>query len=446
MQEVEERRGRMQRLEVESPDFEERFEALLRLEAETDATIGARVAEIVQRVRSEGDRALLAYTARFDGVKAESVRELRLRREDLAAAWRSLPTRAQEALQVAVERVRRYHERQVEKGWWMEESDGTRLGLKVTPLERVGLYVPGGRAAYPSSVVMNAVPARVAGVRELVMVTPTPNGERNRWVLAAAYLTGVDEVFLVGGAQAVAALAFGTESVPRVDKIVGPGNAYVAEAKRQLYGRVGIDMVAGPSEVVVLTDGSANAKWVAADLLAQAEHDELAQAIVVSTDRGFLDRVEEAIAEALPSEPRRSIIEVSLAKRGALIYASDRPTAVGVVNRIAPEHLELAVADPERWEPEIHHAGAIFMGHWSVEALGDYCAGPNHVLPTMGSARFSSPLGVWDFVKRTSLIQVSRAGAARLGAVAAELAEGEGLWAHARSARLRVEAAEREKR
>ncbi len=427
----------VRRLDATSADFLRDLDRLLALESETDQAIVARVDEILRAVRTTGDAALLAYTERLDGVTARSMLDLTLPPSALEAAWRSLSEAQRAALEAAAERIRSYHERQKAEGWMIEEADGTRLGIKVTPLDRVGLYVPGGRAAYPSSVLMNAIPAKVAGVKELIMVTPTPHGERNPLVLAAAYLAGVDRVFTIGGAQAVAALAYGTETIPQVDKIVGPGNAYVAEAKRRVFGVVGIDMIAGPSEVLILNDGSGHPDWVAMDLFAQAEHDELAQSILVSTDRHFLDRVAEAIARLLPAQPRRAIIAQSLANRGALIYAPDRAAAIAIANRIAPEHLELAVEAPEAWEPEIRHAGAIFLGHWSVEAFGDYCAGPNHVLPTMRSARFSSPLGVWDFQKRTSLLAVSRAGAAKLAPIAGLLADGEGLAAHAASARLR---------
>ncbi|GLW59831.1 MAG: histidinol dehydrogenase [Hydrogenophilus thermoluteolus] len=427
----------VRRLDATQADFLATLDVLLTLESDTDRAIVERVDEILRAVRATGDAAVLEYTRRFDGLDALAMVELELPRTEWEAAWRALSDAQRAALEVAAERIRRYHERQKAEGWMVEEADGTRLGLKVTPLDRVGLYVPGGRAAYPSSVLMNAIPAKVAGVSELIMVTPTPHGERNPLVLAAAYLAGVDRVFTIGGAQAVAALAYGTQTIPQVDKIVGPGNAYVAEAKRRVFGVVGIDMIAGPSEVLVLNDGSGNPDWVAMDLFAQAEHDELAQAILVSTDRAFLERVQESIARLLPQQPRRAIIAQSLANRGALIYAPNRAAAIAIANRVAPEHLELAVEDPEAWEPEIRHAGAIFLGHWSVEAFGDYCAGPNHVLPTMRSARFSSPLGVWDFQKRTSLLAVSREGAAKLAPIAGLLADGEGLAAHAASARFR---------
>jgi len=427
----------LRRLDALSADFFRELDALLAFEAQTDAAISAAVASILEAVRTVGDAAVLEYTRRFDGVEATALSQLEVPRTQLRAAWEALDRQARVALEVAAKRIESYHQQQKATGWMIEEPDGTRLGLKVTPLDRVGLYVPGGRAAYPSSVLMNAIPAKVAGVGELIMVTPAPHGEHNPLVFAAAYLAGVDRVFTIGGAQAVAALAYGTQTIPQVDKIVGPGNAYVAEAKRRVFGVVGIDMIAGPSEVLVLSDGTGHPDWVAIDCFAQAEHDELAQAIVVSTDSAFLDRVAEAIARLLPQQPRREIIARSLANRGALIWAPDRDAAIAIANRIAPEHLELAVADPEVWEPQLRHAGAIFLGHWSVEAFGDYCAGPNHVLPTMRSARFSSPLGVWDFQKRTSLLAISPAGAAKLAPIAATLADGEGLAAHAASARLR---------
>ncbi len=427
----------LRRLDALSADFFRELDALLAFEAQTDTAIAAAVAAILEAVRTTGDAAVLEYTRRFDGLEATFLGQLEVPRTQLRAAWEALDHEARTALELAATRIESYHQQQKTTGWMIEEPDGTRLGLKVTPLDRVGLYVPGGRAAYPSSVLMNAIPAKVAGVGELIMVTPTPRGERNPLVFAAAYLAGVDRVFTIGGAQAVAALAYGTQTIPQVDKIVGPGNAYVAEAKRRVFGVVGIDMIAGPSEVLVLSDGTGHPDWVAIDCFAQAEHDELAQAIVVSTDSAFLDQVAEAIVRLLPQQPRREIIARSLANRGALIWAPDRDAAIAIANRIAPEHLELAVADPEAWEPQLRHAGAIFLGHWSVEAFGDYCAGPNHVLPTMRSARFSSPLGVWDFQKRTSLIAISPTGAAKLAPIAATLADGEGLAAHAASARLR---------
>ena len=430
---------KLRRLSTREAGFDAALHALTRYEAAQDAQVDDTVRAIIAAVRARGDAAVLEYTRRFDRVAATSAAELGIPQADLAAALARLPAAQADALREAAARVRRYHERQLAASWQYTEDDGTVLGQRVTPLDRVGLYVPGGKAAYPSSVLMNAIPAKVAGVGELVMVCPTPDGERNALVLAAAALAGVDRVFAVGGAQAVAALAYGTASVPRVDKIVGPGNAYVAAAKRQVFGQVGIDMIAGPSEVLVLCDGTTDPDWVAMDLFAQAEHDEDAQAIVVSPDAAFLDAVERAITHLLPQMPRRVVIEASLAARGALIEASSLADACAVANRVAPEHLELAVADPHALLPAIRHAGAIFLGRWSCEAVGDYCAGPNHVLPTAGTARFSSPLGVYDFQKRTSVIEISRAGAARLGGLAATLAEGEGLTAHARSARMRCE-------
>ena len=363
---------------------------------------------------------------------------LELKREVLEAALSGLDAQKREALNVAAERVRRYHAHQCLESWQYTEADGTRLGQKITPLDRVGLYVPGGRAAYPSSVLMNAIPAKVAGVKELIMVVPTPNGERNPLVLAAAAVTGVDRVFTIGGAQAIAALAYGTETIAQVDKIVGPGNAYVAEAKRRVFGTVGIDMVAGPSEVLIISDGSGDPEWVAMDLFAQAEHDELAQAILLCTDAAFIDQVAASVNRLLPEMPRQAIIAQSLTQRGALIKVRNLEEACELANQIAPEHLELALEEPQGCLARLCHAGAIFVGHWSVEALGDYCAGPNHVLPTMRSARFSSPLGVYDFQKRTSVIEISEAGAQHLAPIAGILADGEGLQAHARSARMRI--------
>lgn len=432
-------RTQIHRLEARSPDFLATLDALLGFESAADERIDRAVSEILRAVRATGDAAVIEYTRRFDHVDASSMAELELPRAELRTALDGLSVEQREALTIAAERVRSYHERQKLESWEYTESDGTRLGQKVTALDRVGLYVPGGRASYPSSVLMNAIPAKVAGVGELIMVVPTPHGERNPLVLAAAAITGVDRVFTIGGAQAVAALAYGTQTLPQVDKIVGPGNAYVAEAKRRVFGTVGIDMVAGPSEVLIISDGSGHADWVAMDLFAQAEHDELAQSILLCTDAGFIDAVHDAIDRLLPTMPRRDTIAASLANRGALIQVDSIEQACALANRIAPEHLELALEDAARWVDHIRHAGAIFVGHWSVEALGDYCAGPNHVLPTMRSARFSSPLGVYDFQKRTSIIEVSRAGAQHLGKVAAVLAEGEGLQAHARSAQMRLQ-------
>jgi histidinol dehydrogenase len=425
------------RLSSREAGFDAALAALTRYEAAQDGAVEATVRAIVAEVRARGDAALLEYTRRFDRAQADSVAALEVPRAELDAALAGLPAARAQALREAAARVRRYHERQLAQSWQYEEDDGTVLGQRVTPLERVGLYVPGGKAAYPSSVLMNAIPAKVAGVGELVMVSPAPGGERNSLVLAAAALAGVDRVFALGGAQAVAALAYGTESVPRVDKIVGPGNAYVAAAKRQVFGQVGIDMIAGPSEILVIGDGSTPPDWIALDLFAQAEHDEVAQALLLSPSLEYLDAVQKSIEALLPAMPRRAVIEASLAARGALVQVRDLDEACALANRIAPEHLELSVAEPDAWLPKLRNAGAIFLGRWSSEAVGDYCAGPNHVLPTAGTARFSSPLGVYDFQKRSSLISVSRAGAATLGRVAATLAEGEGLIAHARSAQAR---------
>ena len=429
---------KLRRLSTRAARFDIELDALTRRDAAQDEAVESTVRAIIADVCARRDAAVLEYTNRFDGVDARSVAQLEVESDDLKAALDSLPRNQTEALREAAARIRRYHERQTAESWQYTEEDGTLLGQQVTALERVGLYVPGGKAAYPSSVLMNAVPAKVAGVRELVMVSPAPLGERNALVLAAAHLAGVDRVFAIGGAQAVAALAYGTETVPRVDKIVGPGNAYVAAAKRQVFGAVGIDMIAGPSEIMVICDGRTDPDWIAMDLFSQAEHDELAQAILVSPEPAFLDAVEAAVARLLPQEPRRAVIEASLAARGALIESRNLEEACEVANRVAPEHLELSVEDPQGLLPRLRHAGAIFLGRWSSEALGDYCAGPNHVLPTSGTARFSSPLGVYDFQKRTSLIGVSRAGAATLGRIAATLAQGEGLPAHARSAEYRT--------
>ncbi len=428
----------IRRLDARAPSFDADLDALLHLDHGTDHRIESAVAEIVGHVRREGDPAVLEYTARFDKVHATSLAGLEIPAADLRRAADALPTVQRAALEAAIERIRRYHEHQRQDSWQIEEADGTRLGQKITPLDRVGLYVPGGKAAYPSSVLMNAVPARVAGVGELIMVVPTPNGDRNALVLAAAHLARVDRVFAIGGAQAVAALAYGTQTLPQVDKIVGPGNAYVAAAKRRVFGVVGIDMIAGPSEVLVIADSSANPDWLAMDLFAQAEHDELAQSILLSDDERLLGQVAESIARLLPDMPRKDVIATSLASRGALIRVADLTQACALANRIAPEHLELAVADPEVLLPLVRHAGAIFMGHHASESLGDYCAGPNHVLPTSRSARFSSPLGVYDFQKRSSLIDVSAAGAQTLGPIASTLARGEGLIAHARAAEMRL--------
>ncbi len=397
-----------------------------------------RVLEIIKAVRERGDAAVVELTQRFDALEVASMADLILPRARLEQALERITPAQREALEIAAERVRSYHERQKQDSWTYTEADGTVLGQKVTPLDRAGLYVPGGKASYPSSVLMNAIPAKVAGVPEVVMVVPTPRGEVNELVLAAACIAGVDRVFTIGGAQAVAALAYGTESVPPVDKIVGPGNIYVATAKRHVFGKVGIDMIAGPSEILVVCDGQTDPDWIAMDLFSQAEHDEDAQSILVSPDAAFLDRVAESIARLLPTLERADIARTSIEGRGALIQVADMEQAIEVANRIAPEHLELSVAEPEQWLPQIRHAGAIFMGRYTAEALGDYCAGPNHVLPTSGTARFSSPLGVYDFQKRSSIINCSAEGASTLGKVASVLARGESLTAHARSAEYRI--------
>lgn len=428
----------IRRMDARDPGFLAELDALLAFEGGADARINDAVTEILAAVRATGDAAVIEYTRRFDRLDVTGMAQLELPRSELQAALDSLSVEQREALREAADRVRRYHERQTAESWSYTEADGTRLGQKVTSLDRVGLYVPGGRASYPSSVLMNAIPAKVAGVKELIMVVPTPGGEKNPLVLAAAAITGVDRVFTIGGAQAVAALAYGTQTLPQVDKIVGPGNAFVAEAKRRVFGTVGIDMVAGPSEVLIISDGSGHPDWVAMDLFAQAEHDDLAQSILLCTDNDFIDAVATAIERLLPTMPRRDTIATSLKNRGALIKVDSLEQACAIANRIAPEHLELSVENAAGWVDHIRHAGAIFVGHWSVEALGDYCAGPNHVLPTMRSARFSSPLGVYDFQKRSSIIEISEAGAQKLGRVASILAHGEGLQAHARSAEMRL--------
>ncbi len=428
----------IRRLNAADPDFGRHLDHLLGWESVSDDSVNQRVLDIIAAVRSRGDAAVVEFTQRFDGLQAASMADLILPRERLELALTRITVAQREALEVAAERVRSYHEKQKQGSWRYTEADGTVLGQQVTPLDRAGLYVPGGKASYPSSVLMNAIPAKVAGVSEVVMVVPTPRGEINEIVLAAACIAGVDRVFTIGGAQAVAALAYGTESVPRVDKIVGPGNIYVATAKRHVFGQVGIDMIAGPSEILVVCDGQTDPDWIAMDLFSQAEHDEDAQSILVSPDAAFLDRVADSIARLLPTMERAEIIRTSLEGRGALIQVADQAQACAVANRIAPEHLELSVADPESWLPEIRHAGAIFMGRYTAEALGDYCAGPNHVLPTSGTARFSSPLGVYDFQKRSSIINCSAEGASVLGRTASVLARGESLTAHARSAEYRI--------
>jgi histidinol dehydrogenase len=428
----------IRRLDAADQDFARHLDHLLSWESVSDDAVNQRVLEIIKAVRERGDAALVEFTQRFDGLQVASMAELILPRERLELALTRITPAQRQALEVSAERVRSYHEKQVQDSWTYTEADGTVLGQKVTPLDRAGLYVPGGKASYPSSVLMNAIPAKVAGVPEVVMVVPTPRGELNELVLAAACIAGVDRVFTIGGAQAVAALAYGTESVPPVDKIVGPGNIYVATAKRHVFGKVGIDMIAGPSEILVVCDGQTDPDWIAMDLFSQAEHDEDAQSILLSPDAAFLDRVAESIARLLPSMERAEIIRASLEARGALIQVADMAQAIEVANRIAPEHLELSVEDPEQYLPLIRHAGAIFMGRYTAEALGDYCAGPNHVLPTSGTARYSSPLGVYDFQKRSSIIHCSAAGASELGKTASVLARGESLTAHARSAEYRI--------
>ncbi len=439
------------RLSTAQADFETQFQQRLHWSADTDAAIEQRVADILADVKARGDAAVLEYTARFDGLQADSMAALELTQAELKAAFEGLPQVQQQALQDAAARVRSYHEAQKKasgESWQYRDADGTLLGQKVTPLDRVGIYVPGGKAAYPSSVLMNAIPAHVAGVGEIIMVVPTPakdrsaagaaRGEKNPLVLAAAYVAGVTRAFTIGGAQAVAALAYGTATVPRVDKITGPGNAYVAAAKRRVFGTVGIDMIAGPSEILVLADGSTPADWVAMDLFSQAEHDELAQSILLCPDAAYIDAVQASIDKLLPEMPRKDIIAASLNGRGALIHTRSMQEACDISNRIAPEHLEVSSQSPHQWEPLLKHAGAIFLGAFTSESLGDYCAGPNHVLPTSGTARFSSPLGVYDFQKRSSLIEVSEQGAQVLGQIASVLAHGEGLQAHARAAEMRL--------
>lgn len=428
----------IKRLDVQQPDFYQQLDKMLDWDEVSDQQVNNIVDEVLLAVKTRGDDALLEYTRRFDRLDVSSAADLKLDPEQLQEALLRIPAEQREALEKAAERIESYHQRQNQGSWQYEEADGTVLGQKVTPMQRVGVYVPGGKAAYPSTVLMNVMPAKVAGVEEVVMVVPTPDGEVNDLVLAAAAVAGVDTVFTVGGAQAVAALAYGTEMVPKVDKIVGPGNIYVATAKKKVYGIVGIDMIAGPSEILVICDGQTDPDWIAMDLFSQAEHDEQAQSILVSDDAEFLDCVTQSIERLLPQMPRAEIIRTSLQNRGLLIQVASMSQAAQISNRIAPEHLELSVADPEALLPEILHAGAIFMGRYTAEALGDYCAGPNHVLPTSGTARFSSPLGVYDFQKRSSLIMCSADGASELGKVASVLAHGEGLQAHARSAEYRI--------
>jgi histidinol dehydrogenase len=432
---------KLRQLSTTDAGFEADFLRLLHWSAETDTAIEDRVAQILADVKARGDAAVLEYTARFDHLQAAGMAELELTQDEMQAAFAAISPAQRNALSAAALRVRSYHERQkIHSGlsWSYRDEDGSLLGQKVTPLDRVGIYVPGGKAAYPSSVLMNAIPAQVAGVPEIIMVVPTPGGEKNPLVLAAAHVAGVHRVFTIGGAQAVGALAYGTATIPRVDKITGPGNAYVASAKKHVFGQVGIDMIAGPSEILVLADGSTPPDWVAMDLFSQAEHDELAQSILLCPDAAYIEQVRQAIIRMLPQMSRQAIIRASLEGRGALILTRSMEEACAISNRIAPEHLEVSSRDPQRWEPLLRHAGAIFLGAYTSESLGDYCAGPNHVLPTSGTARFSSPLGVYDFQKRSSLIEVSQAGAQKLGPIAAELAYGEGLQGHAMAAEMRL--------
>lgn len=425
-------------LDTQQADFGESLDKLLAWESVSDPQVQQTVLDILQQVKSRGDEAVIEYTNRFDHLQAQNMAELEIGQDQLREALEKLPEDQRKALLTAAERVRRYHERQRQDSWQYEEEDGTVLGQQVMPMDRVGIYVPGGKAAYPSSVLMNAVPAHVAGVKEIIMVVPTPGGEVNQLVLAAAAAAGVTRVFTVGGAQAVAALAYGTQTVPKVDKIVGPGNIFVATAKRFVFGEVGIDMIAGPSEILVVCDGKTDPDWIAMDLFSQAEHDEDAQSILISWDERFLKDVEESIKKLLPTMERQEIIRASLSGRGAFVKVKDLDEAIEITNRIAPEHLELSVENPQEVAKQVRHAGAIFMGRYTAEALGDYCAGPNHVLPTSGTARFSSPLGVYDFQKRSSLIMCSADGASELGKVASVLARGEALTAHARSAEYRI--------
>ncbi len=432
----------IRKLATTQSDFSNQLANVLAFEAKEDESINNVVANVLADVRENGDKAVLEYTRRFDRLSVNSVSELEISKAECEAALASLSQQRRDALHAAADRVRQYHEYQKRScgsdGFTYTDTDGTMLGQKITPLDSVGIYVPGGKAAYPSSVLMNAIPANVAGVSEIVMVVPTPDGARNELVLAAAAISGVTRVFAVGGAQAVGALAYGTETIPSVDKIVGPGNAYVAAAKRRVFGTVGIDMIAGPSEILVVCDGTTDPDWVAMDLFSQAEHDEMAQSILIAPDAAYLDRVNDSIQRLLPGMIRKDIITKSLSSRGAMILVRNMEEASEIANRIAPEHLEISAENPERWAALIRHAGAIFLGRFTSEALGDYCAGPNHVLPTSRTARFSSPLGVYDFQKRSSLICVSEKGAQTLGKIAVELATGEGLEAHARSAGFRL--------
>ena len=429
----------MLHLNSQQADFHRIFQDRLAFEPSLDASVVDSVRSVLADVRHQGDKAVMRYTAQWDGLSVSSMTQLEVPPEQMRAAFDNLDAAKRSALQTAAERIGRFHEAQKQNSWSIDDGQGSVLGQRITPIDRAGLYVPGGKAAYPSSVLMNAIPAKVAGVRELIMVVPTPGGERNELVLAAAFLAGVDRIFTIGGAQAVGALAYGTQSVPAVDKIVGPGNAYVAEAKRQVFGRVGIDMIAGPSEILVISDGSVSPQWVAMDLFSQAEHYEMAQSILLSSDPQHSLDVLKAIEELLPEMPRRAVIEKSLADRGLVVDVQSLQQACELATLAAPEHLEILTVAPEQWAEQIRHAGAIFMGPYASESLGDYCAGPNHVLPTMRSARFSSPLGVYDFQKRTSMLKVSKESAQSLGRVAAELAWGEGLAAHARAAELRMQ-------
>jgi len=425
-------------LSTQQADFQEKLSKLLAWESVSNTDVAKTVDDIIANIRSTGDDALISYTNQFDKMSVNSMADLTIELSELKQAFDTLNDKEKTALQTAADRVRGYHQKQKQETWTYTEDNGTMLGQKITPLDRVGLYVPGGKAAYPSSVLMNAIPAKVAGVEELIMVVPTPNGITNQLVLAAAYISGVNKVFTVGGAQAIAALAYGTQAIPKVDKIVGPGNIYVATAKRAVFGQVGIDMIAGPSEILIICDGKTNPDWIAMDLFSQAEHDEDAQSILLCPDADFIKQVESSITKLLPTMDRKDIIATALKDRGALILTKDMDEAVTISNQIAPEHLELSVEDPQAMLDGIKHAGAIFMGRYTCESLGDYCAGPNHVLPTSGTARFSSPLGVYDFQKKSSLIMVSDEGANTLGEIAATLADGEGLQAHAQSARYRI--------
>ena len=426
------------RLDSRQPDFDDRLADKLAWDEVSDESVRETVLSVIDAVKTRGDQALLEYTARFDRLNATNMVALEQDAEALAAALTRITPEQKQQLELAAERIRSYHEKQLQPSWDYQEADGTRLGQQITPLDRIGVYVPGGKAAYPSTVLMDVIPAKVAGVTEIIMTSPTPDGEVNDLVLAAAAIAGVDRLFTVGGAQAIAALAYGTETIPAVDKIVGPGNTYVATAKREVFGKVGIDMIAGPSEILVVCDGGTDPDWIAMDMFSQAEHDEMAQSILVSPDADFIEQVAASMERLLAEMSRADIIRASLAKRGVLISVQNLDEAVEMINRIAPEHLELSVANPDELLPRIRHAGAVFMGRYTSEALGDYCAGPNHVLPTSGTARFSSPLGVYDFQKRSSIIECSAAGASSLGKTAAALARGEGLEAHARSAEYRV--------